>query len=146
MLYDGIGDTVRVSLTANPVEEVKVAYSLLQSLELRSSGIEIVSCPTCSRTQVDLIKIVSDLEKKVVSLKKDLRKLPKPIKVAVMGCIVNGPGEAKDADFGVAGGKDAGILFKDGKSIGKVKPKDWVPKLVSMIKDRLSSISEGLKW
>jgi (E)-4-hydroxy-3-methylbut-2-enyl-diphosphate synthase len=146
MLYDGIGDTVRISLTANPKEEVKVAYSLLQSLELRSSGIEIVSCPTCSRTQVDLIKIVSDLEKKVVSLKKDLRKLPKPIKVAVMGCIVNGPGEAKDADFGVAGGKDAGILFKNGKSIGKVKPKDWVPKLVSMIKDRLSSISEGLKW
>jgi (E)-4-hydroxy-3-methylbut-2-enyl-diphosphate synthase len=141
MLYDGIGDTVRVSLTADPIEEVKVAYSLLQSLELRSSGIEIVSCPTCSRTQVDLIRIVSDLEKKVASLK-DLRKLSKPIRVAVMGCVVNGPGEAKDADFAIAGGKDAGILFKNGEIIGKVNPKNWVPKLVSMIKDHLSNISE----
>jgi (E)-4-hydroxy-3-methylbut-2-enyl-diphosphate synthase len=141
MLYDGIGDTMRVSLTADPVEEVKVAYSLLQSLELRSSGIEIVSCPTCSRTQVDLIKIVSDLEKKVTFLK-GLRKFAKPIKVAVMGCVVNGPGEAKDADFGIAGGKDAGILFKNGKVIGNIKPGSWVPKLVSMIEDRLNNISE----
>lgn len=141
MLYDGIGDTVRVSLTADPVEEVKVAYSLLQSLELRSSGIEIISCPTCSRTQVDLIKIVSDMENRVATIK-NLRKLSKPIKVAMMGCVVNGPGEAKDADFGIAGGKDGGILFKNGEIIGKVKPDNWVPKLVSMIKDRLTNSSE----
>jgi (E)-4-hydroxy-3-methylbut-2-enyl-diphosphate synthase len=136
MLYDGIGDTIRVSLTADPVEEVKVAYSLLQSLKLRSSGIEIISCPTCSRTQVDLIKIVSDIEKELATIK-CLRKISKPIKVAIMGCVVNGPGEAKEADFGIAGGKDIGILFKNGKIIGKEKPDNWGPKLVSMIKDRL---------
>jgi (E)-4-hydroxy-3-methylbut-2-enyl-diphosphate synthase len=141
MLYDGIGDTVRVSLTAEPVEEIKVAYSLLQSLELRSSGIEIISCPTCSRTQVDLIKIVSDMENRVATIK-DLRKLSKPIKVAIMGCVVNGNGEAKDADFGIAGGKDVGTLFKNGEFIGKVKPDNWVPKLVSMINDRLTDSSE----
>jgi (E)-4-hydroxy-3-methylbut-2-enyl-diphosphate synthase len=141
MFYDGIGDTIRISLTADPVEEVKVAYSLLQSLELRSSGIDIVSCPTCSRTQVDLIKIVSELEKKLAFIK-DLKKLAKPIKVAVMGCVVNGPGEAKDADFGIAGGKGAGILFKNGEIIGKVKRGNWVSKLVSMVEDRLNNISE----
>jgi (E)-4-hydroxy-3-methylbut-2-enyl-diphosphate synthase len=133
MLYCGIGDTLRVSLTANPVEEVRMAYSLLQSMELRSSGIEIVSCPTCSRCQVDLIKIVSEVEKKISTMK-DLKKLSKPIKIAMMGCIVNGPGEAKDADFGIAGGKDTGILFKNGKIIGKVKPDKWAQKIVSMIK------------
>ncbi|MDR1122528.1 MAG: flavodoxin-dependent (E)-4-hydroxy-3-methylbut-2-enyl-diphosphate synthase [Endomicrobium sp.] len=142
MLYDEIGDTVRLSLTADPIEEVKVAYSLLQSLELRSSGIEIVSCPTCSRTQIDLIKIVSDMENKVTTIK-NLRKLSKPIKVAIMGCVVNGPGEAKAADFGIAGdGKDSGILFKSGEIIGKVKSESWVLKLVSMIKDRLKNSLE----
>ncbi|MDR3274998.1 MAG: flavodoxin-dependent (E)-4-hydroxy-3-methylbut-2-enyl-diphosphate synthase [Endomicrobium sp.] len=139
MLYDGLGDTVRVSLTADPVEEVKVAYSLLQSLELRSSGIEIISCPTCARTQVDLIKIVSDIEKRVSTIK-NLRKLSKPIRVAIMGCVVNGPGEAKDADFGIAGGKVEGVLFKNGEIVGKVKADKWGQKLVSMIKDRLSDI------
>jgi (E)-4-hydroxy-3-methylbut-2-enyl-diphosphate synthase len=143
MLYDGIGDTVRLSLTADPVEEVKVAYSLLQSLELRSSGIEIISCPTCSRTQVDLTKIVSDMENRASTIKK-LRKLSKPIKVAIMGCVVNGPGEVKFADFGVVGdGRNDGILFKNGDIIGKVKPESWVPKLVSMIKNRLTDSSGG---
>ncbi len=131
MLYDGLGDTIRVSLTADPAEEVKTAYSLLQSMELRNFGIEIVSCPTCSRCAVDLIKIVSDMEKATSKLKK----LSKPVKVALMGCVVNGPGEAQDADFGIAGGKDTGILFKNGKIIGKVKPEQWVKKLISMIKD-----------
>jgi (E)-4-hydroxy-3-methylbut-2-enyl-diphosphate synthase len=88
-----------------------------------------------------LIKIVSDMENRVATIK-DLRKLSKPIKVAMMGCVVNGPGEAKDADFGIAGGKDGGILFKNGEIIGKVKPDKWVPKLVSMIKDRLTNSSE----
>lgn len=134
MLYDGIGDTVRVSLTADPVEEVKTAYSLLQSLELRNSGIEIISCPTCSRCEVDLIKIVSEVEKEVSKMK-NLKKLSRPVKVALMGCVVNGPGEAKDADMGIAGGKDTGILFKNGEIIGKVKPEKWVKTLISMIKD-----------
>jgi (E)-4-hydroxy-3-methylbut-2-enyl-diphosphate synthase len=134
MLYDGIGDTLRVSLTADPVEEVRMAYFLLQSMELRSLGLEIVSCPTCSRCQVDLIKIVSEVEKKTLTMK-NLKKLPKPIKVAMMGCIVNGPGEAKDADFGIAGGKNTGILFKNGEIIGRVKPDKWVQKIISMIKN-----------
>jgi (E)-4-hydroxy-3-methylbut-2-enyl-diphosphate synthase len=134
MLYDGIGDTIRISLTANPVEEVKAAYSLLQSMELRSYGIEIVSCPTCSRCEVDLIKIVAEIEKKTSAMKK-LRRLSKPVKVALMGCIVNGPGEAKDADFGIAGGKNTGILFKNGRLIGNVNVDKWVEKIISMIKD-----------
>jgi (E)-4-hydroxy-3-methylbut-2-enyl-diphosphate synthase len=133
MLFDGIGDTLRVSLTADPIEEVRTAYALLRSMELRSSGLEIVSCPTCSRCQVDLIKIVSEVEKKVFSMS-NLKKLSKPIKIAIMGCMVNGPGEAKDADFGIAGGKNSGILFKNSKIIGEIKPEKWVQKIVSMIK------------
>ncbi|MCA6079656.1 MAG: flavodoxin-dependent (E)-4-hydroxy-3-methylbut-2-enyl-diphosphate synthase [Endomicrobium sp.] len=134
MMYEGIGDTVRVSLTANPVEEVKAAYSLLQSMELRNSGIEIISCPTCSRCEIDLIKIVSEIEKKTFAMK-NLKRLSKPVKVALMGCIVNGPGEAKDADLGIAGGKNMGILFKNGEIIGKVSPDKWVAKIISMVKD-----------
>ena len=132
MLYDGFGDTVRVSLTADPVEEVKAANSLLRSLELRNTGIEIISCPTCSRCEVDLIKIVSDMEKAAAKIKN----IKKPVKIALMGCIVNGPGEAKDADFGIAGGKNIGILFENGKITGRVKPEQWVKKLISMIKMR----------
>ncbi|MDR3071232.1 MAG: flavodoxin-dependent (E)-4-hydroxy-3-methylbut-2-enyl-diphosphate synthase [Endomicrobium sp.] len=133
MLYNGIGDTVRASLTANPVEEVKLARSLLQSMGFRSFGIDIVSCPTCARCQVDLIKIVSEFEKKTSGMK-GLKRLSKPVKVAIMGCIVNGPGEAKDADFGIAGGKDVGVLFKDGKIVDKVNPDEWIPRLISMIR------------
>ncbi|MDR2860836.1 MAG: flavodoxin-dependent (E)-4-hydroxy-3-methylbut-2-enyl-diphosphate synthase [Elusimicrobiota bacterium] len=132
LLYDGIGDTIRVSLTADPVEEVKTAYCLLQALEIRNSGVEIISCPTCSRCQVDLIKIVSEVEKAVAKMK-DLKKLKKNIKIALMGCAVNGPGEAKDADFGIAGGKGEGLLFKNGEVVGKVKSRDWVKTIVSLI-------------
>ncbi|MDR3112953.1 MAG: flavodoxin-dependent (E)-4-hydroxy-3-methylbut-2-enyl-diphosphate synthase [Endomicrobium sp.] len=132
MLYEGLGDTIRISLTADPVEEVKAAYLLLQSLELRSAGIEIISCPTCSRTEVDLIKIVAQLENEVSKIK--FLKSMKPLKVALMGCAVNGPGEAKDADFGIAGGKNIGILFKNGKIINRLEPQNWVRTLVSMIK------------
>ncbi len=133
MLYDGIGNTIRVSLTANPVEEVKTAYFLLQSMELRSFGIEIISCPTCSRCEVDLIKIVAEVEERTSAMK-NLKRLAKPVKVALMGCLVNGPGEAKDADFGIAGGKNTGVLFKNGKFIGKINTDKWVEKIVSMIK------------
>lgn len=134
MLYEGLGDTVRVSLTADPVEEVKTAYSLLQSMEIRNAGVEIISCPTCSRCGVDLIKIVSEMEKETSKMGA-LKRLPKPVKIALMGCVVNGPGEAKDADFGIAGGKNIGMLFKNGRIIGKVKPDKWVKTLVSMLKD-----------
>ncbi|MDR2616337.1 MAG: flavodoxin-dependent (E)-4-hydroxy-3-methylbut-2-enyl-diphosphate synthase [Endomicrobium sp.] len=137
MLDDGIGDTLRVSLTANPIEEVKVAYSLLQAMHLRSMGLEIISCPTCARCKVDLINIVCEFEKKA-ALIQGLKKVKNPIKVALMGCVVNGPGEAKDADFGIAGGNDEGILFKNGQIIGKVKSDKWVSKLIAMLKTCLS--------
>jgi len=134
MLYEGLGDTVRVSLTADPLEEVRAAYSLLRSLELRNSGIEIISCPTCSRCGVDLIKIVSEVEKKISAIK-NLNKFSKPLKIAVMGCIVNGLGESKDADFGIAGSKNKGILFKNGRILGEINPDKWVDKLIHMIRD-----------
>jgi (E)-4-hydroxy-3-methylbut-2-enyl-diphosphate synthase len=137
MLNDGIGDTLRISLTANPIEEVKVAYSILQAMHLRSTGLEIISCPTCARCKVDLINIVCEFEKKA-ALIQGLKKVKKPIKVALMGCVVNGPGEAKDADFGIAGGNDEGILFKNGQIIGKVKSDKWVSKLIAMLKTCLS--------
>ncbi|MDR0956758.1 MAG: flavodoxin-dependent (E)-4-hydroxy-3-methylbut-2-enyl-diphosphate synthase [Endomicrobium sp.] len=134
MLYDGLGDTLRISLTADPIEEIRVAYSLLQSIKLRSSGLEIISCPTCSRCHFDLIKIVSKVEEQTASIK-ELKKKSKPIKVAIMGCIVNGPGEAREADFGIAGNGKYGLLFKNGEILEKVKYGCWVKKIVSMIKD-----------
>ncbi|MDR1401164.1 MAG: flavodoxin-dependent (E)-4-hydroxy-3-methylbut-2-enyl-diphosphate synthase [Endomicrobium sp.] len=134
MLCDGIGDTIRVSLTANPVEEVRVAYSLLRYMELRNFGIEVISCPTCSRCKVDLIKMVSEVEQKISAIK-NLNKFSKPLKIALMGCFVNGLGESKDADFGIAGGKEKGVLFKNGKILGEVSPDKWVDKLIYMIRD-----------
>ncbi len=110
MLSMGIGDTLRVSLTADPVEEVSVAYDILKALNLRQKGAEIISCPTCGRTEIDLIS----LAKKVEKLYKNS---PVPIKIAVMGCVVNGPGEAKEADIGIAGGRGKGIIFKKGERI-----------------------------
>lgn len=113
LLSEGIGDTIRVSLSADPVEEIYAAYDILRILELRKSGVEFVSCPTCGRTQIDLISIASEVEKRVA-------KLDKHIKVAVMGCAVNGPGEARDADIGLAGGKGECLIFSHGKILRKV--------------------------
>lgn len=132
MLAQGLGDTIRVSLTANPIEEVRVAYQILQSLGLRSTGVEVISCPTCSRTKVNLIKIVDELEDALSKVHNKNTK--KNIKIAVMGCVVNGPGEAKEADFGIAGGIGEGILFQKGKIICKVPEDKWVKKLLSMYK------------
>lgn len=133
MLAQGLGDTIRVSLTANPVEEVRVAYQLLQSLDLRTTGIELISCPTCSRTKVDLIKIVDELEAALSKVRK--KDVKKNVKIAVMGCVVNGPGEAKEADFGIAGGIGGeGLLFKKGKIVSKVSEKYWVKKIVELYK------------
>lgn len=111
LLAQGIGDTIRVSLTAPPEEEIRVAYHILRSLGLRQRGVEIISCPTCSRTEIDLIGLANQVEK-------ELSNVDLPITVAVMGCVVNGPGEAKAADIGIAGGRNKGILFKQGKKIG----------------------------
>ncbi len=136
LLNDGIGDTVRVSLTADPVEEVRAAYQLLQSMELRSTGIELISCPTCSRCAVDLISIVDQLERKLDKMHDVTRVFKdRPLKVAVMGCVVNGPGEARDADIGIAGGKGKGVLFRNGKALGSVPPRQWVTTLLKMIQN-----------
>lgn len=116
LLAEGIGDTLRVSLTGDPVEEVHVGFAILQSLELRKKGIELISCPTCGRCQINLAKIAEKVEA-------ELSNIEKPLKIAVMGCVVNGPGEAREADIGIAGGKGQGILFKRGQVIATV-PED----------------------
>lgn len=126
ILSMGIGDTIRVSLTGDPVEEVKAAKEILKSLGLRQFGIEFISCPTCGRTEIDLIRIANEVEER-------LQHINKPIKVAVMGCVVNGPGEAKEADIGIAGGKGVGLLFKKGEIIKKVQESELVGALLEEI-------------
>ncbi len=118
LLLDGIGDTIRISLTSNPQEEVRVARHILEALGLRNFGPEIISCPTCGRCEVDLVKIVQGLEKRISAL--GHRPLRPALKLAVMGCVVNGPGEASEADLGIAFGKKEGLLFKNGKPLRKV--------------------------
>jgi (E)-4-hydroxy-3-methylbut-2-enyl-diphosphate synthase len=142
LLYLGLGDTLRVSLTSDPVEEVKVAYQILQALDLRSTGIDIISCPTCARCEVDIVRVVNELEKKLPVLRApgNLKKA-RPLKVAVMGCVVNGPGEAKEADIGIAGSKKAGVLFQNGRITASLKPKMWVPELLKLIKNELKTRS-----
>ncbi len=122
ILYQGIGDTIRVSLTGDPVEEIKSAKIILKTLGYRKGGIEVVSCPTCGRTQIDLIKLATEVEEMVADLDLDL-------KVAVMGCAVNGPGEAKEADIGIAGGKGEGLIIKKGKIIRKVPENELLKEL-----------------
>ncbi len=123
LLYMGIGDTIRVSLTSLPAEEVVAAYEILKSLNLRQHGPVLVSCPTCGRTEVDIVKLAEEVGEA-------LSRIDKPIRVAVMGCAVNGPGEAKDADLGIACGKGKGILFKRGKKIGVIEEKDFLTALM----------------
>jgi (E)-4-hydroxy-3-methylbut-2-enyl-diphosphate synthase len=128
LLSAGIGDTLRISLTAKPQEEVAAARAILQALGLRHFGPEIISCPTCGRCEVDLFGIVRELEKRLSAFSFQLS--AKDLKVAVMGCVVNGPGEANQADLGVAFGKKKGLLFKDGKPLRKVSQKECVDVLV----------------
>ena len=118
LLLEGIGDTIRVSLTAEPQEEVRVARSILEALGLRRFGPEIISCPTCGRCTVDLVRLVKQLENRLSTI--DWRVSARPLKLAVMGCVVNGPGEAKEADIGIAFGRKDGLMFKNGKRIKKV--------------------------
>jgi (E)-4-hydroxy-3-methylbut-2-enyl-diphosphate synthase len=127
LLYEGIGDTIRVSVTGNPVLEIPVAYGILRALNIRKIGPDIVSCPTCGRCEIDLLSLTDKIEKALAG-KKDY------LKVALMGCVVNGPGEAADADIGIAGGKGQGILFKKGRALRKVKEKDFVKVLLEEIK------------
>lgn len=127
LLSEGIGDTVRVSLTAEPEQEVRVAYEILKSLHLREKGPELISCPTCGRCEVDIQGLAGRVEKEIAGMKS-------PIKVAVMGCAVNGPGEAREADIGIAGGKGIGILFKHGKVIKKLRKKELFSAFLKEIK------------
>jgi (E)-4-hydroxy-3-methylbut-2-enyl-diphosphate synthase len=126
LLAEGIGDTVRVSLTSDPTDEVRVAYEILRALKLRERGIEVISCPTCGRCEIDLIRLAQAVESRLL-------KVETPLKVAIMGCVVNGPGEAKDADVGVAGGRGQGILFRKGEVIDKVPEEELMPRLLREI-------------
>jgi (E)-4-hydroxy-3-methylbut-2-enyl-diphosphate synthase len=126
LLYKGIGDTVRVSLTDDPEVEVETAYAILQSLGLRRRGIEIIACPTCGRIEVDLPKVVKEVEEK-------LKGLEKPLKVAIMGCVVNAIGEAREADLGLACGRGFAWLFKEGKPIKRVSEEEMVQALLEEV-------------
>ena len=127
LLSEGIGDTIRVSLTADPIEEVRVGWEILKSLNLRKRGVNLISCPTCGRTQIDLIGLANKVEKLIENVDKE-------ITVAVMGCVVNGPGEAKEADIGIAGGKNAGIIFKKGKVLKSLPEEKLLPGLFKEMK------------
>lgn len=135
LLSEGIGDTIRVSLTAHPVDEVFAAYEILKSLGLREHGVEFVSCPMCGRCEIDLIGIAKKIER-------HLKKIDKPLKIAVMGCVVNGPGEAKDADIGLAGGKGMGLIFKKGKKYKKVTEEEMVDIFIDEI-DKMLRKAKG---
>ncbi|MBS9776194.1 MAG: flavodoxin-dependent (E)-4-hydroxy-3-methylbut-2-enyl-diphosphate synthase [Fusobacterium sp.] len=128
LLADGIGDTIRVSLTENPVEEIKVAKEILKVLGYLDTGVEIISCPTCGRTEIDLISLAKQVEE-------EYRDKKNKFKIAVMGCVVNGPGEAKESDYGIAAGKGTGILFKRGKIVKKVKEDKLLEELKLMIEN-----------
>jgi (E)-4-hydroxy-3-methylbut-2-enyl-diphosphate synthase len=120
LLYEGIGDTFRISLTRDPVEEIRVAFELLRSLKIRERGPEMISCPTCGRTRIDLFSVAEAVERYIQTM-------TAPIKVAVMGCVVNGPGEAREADIGIAGGNGVGIIFKKGELYKKVAEETLLP-------------------
>ena len=128
LLLDGIGDTIRVSLTSDPVEEIYAAKDILKAIGLKHNGVEIISCPTCGRTRIDIIKLTEKIERMLENCKKN-------IKVAVMGCAVNGPGEAREADIGVAGGDGVGLIFKKGEIVRKVKEENIVEELMKEIEN-----------
>lgn len=128
LLSEGIGDTIRVSLTGDPIEEIKTGREILKALGLLNGGVEFISCPTCGRTQINLIEIAKEVEKRLEGVEKN-------IKVAVMGCIVNGPGEAREADIGIAGGKGEGLIFKKGKIVKKVKEENLLQELLKEIEN-----------
>jgi (E)-4-hydroxy-3-methylbut-2-enyl-diphosphate synthase len=134
LLHEGIGDTFRISLTRDPVEEVRVGYEILRALNIRRRGPELISCPTCGRCQVNLFNLADEVERHI-------QRMDTPLKIAVMGCVVNGPGEAKEADIGVAGGKGVGIIFKKGKLYKKVAEKE----LLEVFLKEVDTLAEGKK-
>lgn len=127
LLYDGIGDTIRVSVTGRPIQEIGVAYGILRALNIRNIGPDIVSCPTCGRCEIDLAGLVGKVEE-------ELKGMKAPLKIALMGCVVNGPGEAAEADIGIAGGRGVGMLFKKGKVVQKIREEEFVPVLMKEIR------------
>lgn len=133
LLSDGIGDTMRVSLTADPVEEVRAAYEILKSLKIRQRGVNIISCPTCGRTEIDIISLAREVEQR-------LSHINEPLTVAVMGCVVNGPGEAREADIGIAGGKGVGLLFRRGEIVMKFPEKELADILVEEVEKMAASL------
>ncbi len=130
LLYEGIGNTIRVSLTGDPVEEIRVGYGILRSLGLRQRGPDIISCPTCGRCEIDLIPMVEEVERRLSHVRE-------PIRVAIMGCSVNGPGEAREADVGIAGGRGEGLLFRAGKILRRCPRQDLVQALIDEIEEML---------
>jgi len=136
LLWEGLGDTVRVSLTGDPVQEVRAAYEILKALGLRKRGAELISCPTCGRTRIDLTSIANEVEQRLAFIKQS-------IKVAVMGCVVNGPGEAKHADVGIAGGKGEGLIFRKGQIIRKVPENMLVEELMKEIEQIIQGGNEN---
>jgi len=128
LLADGIGDTMRVSLTGDPVDEIRIGFEILKSLGLRQHGINFVSCPTCGRCQIDLIGVANEVEER-------LKSVDVPLTVAVMGCVVNGPGEAREADVGIAGGRGEGLLFRHGEVVRKVKEAEMADALVALVEE-----------
>ena len=126
LLMEGLGDTIRVSLTDDPVEEVRAGIAILKAAGLREGGVRFISCPTCGRTQIDLIKTAQEVEKRLAGCKRN-------ITVAVMGCVVNGPGEAREADYGLAGGRGEGVLFRRGEIVARVPESELADRLVDMI-------------
>lgn len=136
LLYQGIGDTIRVSVTGDPAHEIPVAYGILRALKIRMVGPDIISCPTCGRCEIDLLKLSRAVEKRLAGRKDYL-------KVALMGCVVNGPGEAAEADVGIAGGRGAGMLFRKGQIIRRVKEGDFVEALLAEIQDITKEIKEA---
>jgi len=126
LLAQGVGDTLRVSLTRDPVEEVRVAYEILRALHLRERGVELISCPTCGRCRIDLFALAEEAERR-------LSNVATPLKVAIMGCVVNGPGEAREADVGIAGGTRTGLLFKKGQAVRKVSEREFLAALLAEV-------------
>ncbi len=139
LLADGIGDTIRVSLTAEPEEEIPVAYEILRSLELRSRGVTFVSCPSCGRVEIDVLRVANEVEKR-------LAKVQTPIHVAVMGCVVNGPGESRDADVGLAGGRGKGVIFRKGEVVRTVPESEFLDAVLQEVASLLPEAEARLVY